>query len=50
LDLDKNKKMESAEKGMKDIVLSDGYEVVKTAEDGSFNLKKNDRVPSIDWK
>lgn len=44
LDLDNNKKMENAEKGMKDIVLSDGYEVVKTAEDGSFNLKKNDKA------
>ncbi|WP_312191774.1 metallophosphoesterase N-terminal domain-containing protein, partial [Sphingobacterium sp.] len=40
LDDNKNKKMDGNEKGMQGVVVSDGYDVVTTAADGSFNLKK----------
>ncbi len=41
LDDNRNKKMDGNEKGMQDVVVSDGYDVVPTAADGSFNLKKS---------
>ncbi|MFU1855724.1 PQQ-binding-like beta-propeller repeat protein [Sphingobacterium sp. NGMCC 1.201703] len=44
LDLDKNKKMEQNEKGMAGVVISDGYEVLSTAADGSFSLKGNENA------
>ncbi|WP_233789205.1 PQQ-binding-like beta-propeller repeat protein [Sphingobacterium sp. HMA12] len=47
LDLDKNKKMDDHEKGMSEIVVSDGYEVLPTAADGSFSLKRNEKAKFI---
>lgn len=44
LDLDKNKKMDRNEKGMPGVVISDGYDVLPTAADGSFSLKKNEKA------
>jgi outer membrane protein assembly factor BamB len=44
LDVNKNKKMDGHEKGMQGIVISDGYEVLPTAADGSFSLKKNEKA------
>jgi len=44
LDLDKNKKMDRNEKGMPGVVISDGYDVLPTAADGSFSLKGNEKA------
>lgn len=44
LDLDNSKKMDGNEKGMPGVVVSDGYDVLPTAVDGSFSLNRNEKA------